>query len=143
VALWLGGEPIPLAEDEPKALLRRKGLEHEAAVLRHLEEVHGEKSVRIPTQGLSLTDRVLRTACAITECAPIIYQPALLSDDWVGFPDFLIRISNGDGQWAYRPDDAKLSRKATRDHVLQIGVYAELLNRSFGYPVAEGIIHCI
>ncbi len=39
------------------------------------------------------------------------------------------------------PEDAKLSRKAKGEYVLQLGIYAELLEALFGVPVQSGTVH--
>jgi uncharacterized protein len=139
-ALWLAGEPEPDPADETQALLWAKGLEHEAAVLAQLERAAGESAVHIPTEGHPIEERVALTQQAIEHGAPVIYQGALLSGRWIGFPDFLTRDTDAKAT-VYRPEDAKLSRKAKRDHLLQIGLYAELLNRTNGTPIVDGVIH--
>ncbi|MGA9796693.1 MAG: TM0106 family RecB-like putative nuclease [Rhizomicrobium sp.] len=139
-ALWLAGEPETDPADETQALLRTKGLEHEAAVLDRLEKAAGQNAVHIPTAGHTIEERIALTDRAIAEGIPIIYQGALLSDRWIGFPDFLTRDARAKDP-VYRPEDAKLSRKAKRDHLLQIGLYAELLHRTNGNPIADGVVH--
>ncbi|MBN9589020.1 MAG: hypothetical protein BGN85_00295 [Alphaproteobacteria bacterium 64-11] len=139
-ALWLAGEPETDPADETQALLWAKGLEHEAAVLARLEQTAGASAVHIPTEGLPIEERIGLTQRAVEQGASIIYQGALLSERWIGFPDFLTRDANVEAP-VYRPEDAKLSRKAKRDHLLQIGLYAELLNRTNGNPIADGVIH--
>jgi len=140
VALWLAGEAPSDPQDETQALLWKKGLEHEAAVLEKLEQRAGQRAVRIPTSGVSIEDRVRLTTDAIQQGAALIYQGALTAGRWIGFPDFLSRDGSG-GNGNYCPEDAKLSKKAKRDHVLQIAVYAQLLNRVVGVPISDGMIH--
>jgi uncharacterized protein len=137
-ALWLAGIK---AEDGPDAILqliRDKGFEHEAAVLARLEELHGPAE-RIPPDA-SLADRARLTREAIERKAALIYQGALSNEPWLGFPDFLVRT--GSSQTAgLAPEDAKLSRQAKGEHLIQLGIYAELLEALFGIPVRSGTIH--
>jgi hypothetical protein len=60
--------------------------------------------------------------------------------DWVGYPDFLVRTGS-DPSKSIEPEDAKLSRKAKGEYLLQLGIYAELLEASFEIPVQGGAIH--
>jgi predicted RecB family nuclease len=135
-ALWLGGiEPGEVA-DATLQLVRDKGYEHEARVLARLEKQHGPAE-RIPSDG-SLADRAKLTQEAIGRGATLIYQGALSRGDWLGYPDFLVRR---DTALAYAPEDAKLARKAKGEHILQLGIYADLLESALGAPVQSGTIH--
>ena len=123
-ALWLAGEPQTDPGDEALELIRQKGFEHEARVLAALEACHGP-AVRIATSG-DMDARIAQTASAIRDGAPFIYQAALSSGRWIGFPDFLVRRGSTGGKPAYQPEDAKLAKRAKPEHVLQLGVYAHL-----------------
>ncbi|WP_316225055.1 MULTISPECIES: TM0106 family RecB-like putative nuclease [unclassified Bradyrhizobium] len=137
-ALWLAGIKPAEDADATLQLIRDKGFEHEAAVLARLEERFGPAE-RIPSGG-SLADRTRLTREAIARGAKLIYQAALTKDAWLGYPDFLVR--NGDpGATTFEPEDAKLSRSAKGEYVLQLGIYAELLEELFGIPVQGGVIH--
>jgi predicted RecB family nuclease len=137
-ALWLAGIKPEGEVDATLQLIRDKGFEHEAAVLAQLEKLHGPAEV-IPPDG-SFSGRIRLTREAIERGAKLIYQGALSKDAWVGYPDFLLR--SGTAQSAtIEPEDAKLSRKAKGEHLLQLGIYAELLDSLFGIPVQNGAIH--
>lgn len=138
-ALWLDGVEPPDQDDPQLELVRSKGFEHEALVLAALEDTYG-KAVSITGKG-TLDHRVAETAAAISAEAPLIYQGALVSGRWVGFPDFLVRTIDRDGRARYEPEDAKLSRKAKAEHVLQLGIYAELIRQLTGSPAENGAIH--
>jgi uncharacterized protein len=140
-ALWLDGNEPPKGDaDESLALIRNKGFEHEAAVLQRLEDQHGP-AVRIPTW-LPMADRLRLTAEAIAEGAPLIYQATLRHDGWIGFPDFLMRASGaGGGAIAYEPHDAKLSRHAKAEHLIQLSLYAALLEATFDMLAYAGVLH--
>jgi uncharacterized protein len=109
-------------------------------VLARLEVAHGP-AARIPASGeASFAERARLTREAIVRGTALIYQGALAWEAWLGYPDFLVRT--GAAQAArYVPEDAKLAREAKGIHVLQLGVYAELLEALFGMPVAGGALH--
>ena len=138
-ALWLDGVKPPQMQDAALELVRAKGFEHEAEVLAQLESVHG-KAVSIADKA-PLEQRVAETKAAIAAGAPLIYQAAFANDRWVGFPDFLVRVEGADGAARYEPEDAKLARKAKAEHVLQLGIYAALLQEAEGVSVGQGAIH--
>jgi predicted RecB family nuclease len=124
--------------DQTLELLRKKGFEHEAAVLARLEQTSGA-AVRIPGEG-DLLARVAQTAEAIKEGAPLIYQGAVTHGSWQGFPDFLVRKAEGAG-FRFDPEDAKLARNAKGEYLLQLGIYAELLETMYGITVGGGTVH--
>ena len=116
-ALWLAGVKPAEDADATLQLIRDKGFEHEAAVLARLEERFGAAE-RIPSGG-SLADRTRLTREAIARGAKLIYQGALTKEAWVGYPDFLLQ--NGD-PGTFEPEDAKLSRSAKGEYMLQLGI---------------------
>ena len=138
-ALWLDGVPAPANEDASLDLVRTKGFEHEARVLDVLEQQYGP-AVSIPTSG-PMEVRVAATLAAIGNEAPLIYQAAFDNGRWVGLPDFLVRKASLTGGWVYIPEDAKLARRAKAEHVIQLGIYATLIEQATGMPVSDGVIH--
>lgn len=138
-ALWLADAAPDGATDATLELVRSKGFAHEAVVLSELERQCGP-AVCIADNG-SLEQRQADTLKALKEGAPLIYQGALSNGRWIGFPDFLVRRRTPEGGVTYEPEDAKLARKAKVEHVLQLGVYAELLQEIVGIPVTGGKIH--
>jgi predicted RecB family nuclease len=139
-SLWLEGVKPAERADDTIALVRRKGFEHEAVVLAALTAMHGP-AVEIDPDA-ALADRIARTHAAMAEGAPLIYQAALANDRWIGFPDFLVRGERGvDGTWQYAPEDAKLSKKAKAGYLVQLGVYAHLLQDHTGSVPTFGTIH--
>ncbi|MEH2500464.1 putative RecB family nuclease [Bradyrhizobium sp. AZCC 1678] len=137
-ALWLAGAEAP-APDATIELIRTKGFEHEARVLARLEAQYG-KAVHISASAPAV-EREAATRAAIAAQAPLIYQAALIHGHWIGFPDFLVRKPATGGAFVYEPEDAKLARKAKVEHLLQLGIYAELLGETHGIPVARGTLH--
>ena len=138
-SLWLDGVEPPDEDDASLELVRRKGFEHEARVLTALEADYG-KAVTISDKA-PLETRIAETSAAVAADAPLIYQAAFANDRWVGFPDFLIRKNRTDNAAHYEPEDAKLARKAKPEHLLQLGIYADLLRKTIKSPIAEGAIH--
>ena len=138
-ALWLDGVPAPANEDASLELVRTKGFEHEARVLTALEDQYGS-AVSIPTSG-PMEARVAATLTAIGNEAPLIYQAAFDNGRWVGLPDFLVRKASPFGGWVYVPEDAKLARRAKAEHVIQLGIYAALIEQATGVAVSDGVIH--
>jgi len=139
-ALWLAGvEPQP--EDNPSLeLVREKGFEHEARVLADLEALHGP-AVSIPAGG-PFSERLSLTAEAMAAGAPLIYQAAFANNRWVGYPDFLVRTGeDAAGRSLYEPEDAKLAHRAKAEHLIQLNVYARLIEEAGGGAPAQGAIH--
>ena len=137
-ALWLAGVKPQDQVDETLKLIREKGFAHEAVVLARLEEKYGA-AARIPDKG-SLAERTEATRQAIAAGAKLIYQGALSKDAWLGYPDFLVRAEVGD-KVVFAPEDAKLARRAKGEYLLQLGLYAELMEALYGVPVGPGVVH--
>ena len=123
------GEP----ESEPSAfdeVLHRLGLRHEREHLATL-------GTYLDLSTLSLPERFRRTADAIFNREPVLYQPAFqvtatfngVQTEVVGIPDFLIWDGNG-----YLIRDSKLSRRIDQENhpeiLLQIGAYGWLYEQS-------------
>jgi uncharacterized protein len=131
--------PAERGEDPQAALVIRKGHEHEAACLAALRERCGD-FVEIPTGALEA--RFAATVDAMQRGAPLIYQAALTAGSWLGYADFLVRIEEQCPCWAwsYEPWDAKLSRSARPEHLLQIAVYGDLLATVQGRSAGRGAL---
>jgi predicted RecB family nuclease len=137
-ALWLAGVKPDGLTDPTLDLIRKKGFGHEAEVLARLKSEHGAPA-EIPTD-VDYATREARTREAITSNAPLIYQAALVHGNWQGFPDFLVGYTDGE-EFRLDPEDAKLSRKPKGEHLLQLGLYAELLEQLYAIPVRGGTVH--
>lgn len=128
--------PVKLPPDDEQAvLLQEKGIVHERAYLARLRE-EGRTVCEIPDEG-SLAERVARTRAAMAEGPDVIYQGALHRGPWHGFSDFLLKapgVESRLGSYAYDIADTKLARAAKPKHVLQLSVYAELLEAVQGAP---------
>jgi uncharacterized protein len=135
-------EPMPLGPEEPLlALLQAKGIAHERRYLESLR-APGRNIVEIEANR-SLRDRVAKTRTAMASGADVIYQGALLDDQWQGYADFLVKAAGNSrlGAYLYEPVDTKLSLIAKPKHVLQLAVYAMLLGAEQG--VAPAAMHLV
>jgi predicted RecB family nuclease len=123
---------VTLPEDDAYTqLLQEKGLEHERALRERLKE-EGRAVVEIADGPLE--DRTAQTLEAMRAGAEVIYQGAFLSDPWHGYADFLMRVEGNSalGRYHYEPLDTKLAHSAKPKHILQLAVYADLLNAAQG-----------
>lgn len=121
----------PLArtkDDAQMQLIQQKGMEHEQHYLESLKK-SGLKVIEIPTTG-TLEKRVAMTRGAMRDGPDIIYQAALRNESWHGIADFLKRVEHPSdlGTYSYEPIDTKLSKHPSPYYVLQLCVYADLLN---------------
>ena len=117
----------PQWQDPIAAILRERGIEHEAAYLEHLRETRGTEVVAIPECGEA--EGLERTRAAMREGVPLIYQAPLGNGCWYGRADFLRRTETPSalGPWSYEVIDAKLATETRAGTVLQLCVYSELL----------------
>ena len=132
-AVWLDLQnqdtPLPRAqEDEGLLLLQEKGIEHEQQYLERLQE-QGLRVVSIQ-EDPELGIRIKQTLEAMRDGPDIIYQAVLLDPPWYGYADFLRRVDGPSvlGGYGYEVLDTKLARNPSVKHVMQIGLYSDLLN---------------
>ncbi|PBN43106.1 TM0106 family RecB-like putative nuclease [Sphingobium sp. D43FB] len=133
---------VAASDDEYAALLQQKGIEHERAYLRRLQE-EGRSVVEIASTG-PLEERADATRRAMQKGHDVIYQGAFLVGRWHGYSDFLIRRNDATsslGSYAYDVADTKLARSAKAKHVLQLCVYADMLTDVQG--VAPPAMHVV
>lgn len=121
----------PLNQDkvsESDKLLRQKGEEHEAAYLRQLKG-EGKTVAEIPKEDISIADRSRMTKEAMRKGADVVYQAALLGENWVGYADFLVKTNRPStlGGFSYEVTDTKLARHPKVKHLIQLGVYSDLV----------------
>ncbi len=122
---------------EDVAIIQDAGLIHEKAYLESLK-ASGNQVIEIPTTG-SIAERSDLTIKAMKTGAETIYQAALYSAPWHGYSDFLIRQKTPSnlGNYSYFPLDTKLKKTATADHLIQLGIYADLIESVQGVLPAE------
>lgn len=116
-----------LAEDDAMAVLvQQAGLEHEERFRARLADEGG--LVEIPVAA-SLAERARLTVEAMRQGGPAIFQAAFLQPPWSGFADFLIRVQEPSafGDWSYEPVDTKLARSPKASHLVQLGLYAQMI----------------
>ena len=126
-----GEGPEPGEDTDDAALLQQQGDAHEAA---HLEKLKSEgKSVLEITRGHLVSD-AQATRDAMAQGAEVIFQGALLSGNWGGWSDFLLRVDNPSTTqgFSYEVADTKLKRKPHPKHVLQLVLYSDLLTEVQG-----------
>ncbi len=139
-----GAITAPVEEDPERAVLTRRGLEHEAAYLATLQAV-GRQVVMIG--GGSLPSGVAETRRALAEGAEVIYQGAFLQPGrpaWRAHADFLTRVETPSrlGPFSYEPEDTKLAHRVRPSAVLQLCHYAEQLEAVQGAApewIAQGV----
>lgn len=126
--------PVTFAEDDENAvLLQEKGIEHERAYLQRLQD-EGRSVIEIAATG-TLEERADATRQAMHEGYEVIYQGAFLVGRWHGYSDFLLRRDDATsslGPYVYDVADTKLARSAKGKHVLQLCVYADMLEEVQG-----------
>src|SRR5690349_21004377 len=110
----------PSTRNEEAELVRRKGVEHEAAYLGTLR-----------AQGKSIAEIDLdhdweaaqeRTLAAMREGFDIVYQGVFTGGGWRGVADFLVRVDLlfALGPWSYEALDTKLARSSKPAYILQL-----------------------
>lgn len=125
--LHMRGEgPEPSEASEDAKLVSEHGLAHEKTYLERLQAT-GKEVVQIPR--MPFDDAVKVTEKAMWVGAEVIYQGALASSSWGGYPDFLERVEKPSafGAFAYEVVDTKLKRSVAPSHVLQLCLYSDLL----------------
>lgn len=113
-------------------ILRERGRRHEAAFVDHLRN-QGFSAVSIPGVDIA-PDAVASTRKAMAEGEQIIIQAALEHGRWSGRADILRRIEKPSalGAWSYEIIDTKLARETKGGTVLQLCLYADLLEQAQG-----------
>lgn len=127
-----GREPDPPRRAADTAeLVARKGDEFEQRHLEALRSEHGDALVEIETGpgNEKLMEAAARTREAMESGAPVVYQAAFVDSDWMGYVDFLERVEAPSelGDWSYEPADTKLARSLKPYFVIQLCLYADLI----------------
>ena len=134
------GERPHRREDLMVQLMQDRGDEHEQAHLERLR-ARGLRIVEIDKDGLTTPDRLraaeAATVAAMRDGADVIFQATFFDGRWRGHADFLYRVERPSpalGSWSYDIADTKLSRGVKGSAILQMCVYADLLERLQGIP---------
>ena len=118
-------------------LLQQKGDEHEASHLQSLKN-DGKTVAELPKHG-PLADRSKLTHDAMRRGVDVLYQATLLGKDWGGYADFLVKTNKPSdlGSYSYEATDTKLARHPQVKHLIQLGVYSNLLATSQGLQPSQ------
>lgn len=122
-------------------ILRERGHRHEQEFVQHLSD-QGLCSIVI--EGVDITDdAVAQTNDAMARGAEVIIQAALRHNRWSGRADILRRVEKPSdlGAWSYEIIDTKLARETKAGSVLQLCLYAYLLDQAQG--IAPEFIHVV
>lgn len=126
-----GQGPAPREDSDDAALLQKQGDAHEAAHLAKLK-ASGVSVVEIARSDLA--DNAQATRAVLAGGPQIVFQGALLGDNWGGWSDFLERVERPSnlGPFSYEVTDTKLKRRPHPKHVLQLVLYSDLLTQIQG-----------
>jgi len=118
----------PVRHDEVLDDLRERGRAHEQAYLAYLHA----QGLRIVGDEEGSTSEA--TLAAMHSGVDVIYQAALEHGVWSGRVDFLRKVNTPSdlGNWSYEPFDTKLARETKAGTILQLCVYAYLLEKIQG-----------
>ena len=127
-----GARSVPHRNDPFLEILQERGDRHEAAFVEHLE-VQGLSPVVIPGRGIDEA-AVTATLEAMRSGAEVITQAALTKGAWRGRIDVLRRVEvpSDLGAWSYEPIDTKLARETKGGTIIQLCLYAELVEAAQG-----------
>jgi len=113
-------------------ILARYGEQHETAILESYEK-DGRSVERVVTgPGEDRFRAALeQTLAAMRRGVDAIHQATLVGDGFGGYADFLERVARPSalGDWSYEVADAKLARATKGYFLVQLSVYAALLER--------------
>ncbi len=117
----------PYFPDPGVELLRKLGHAHEQRYFNQLIE-RGVEVFTVP-DGLSWSDAAVKTVEAMRAGAPAIYQASVLSNEWYGRADFLLRVETPSelGGWSYEVVETKLARSTKARALIQLCFYSELV----------------
>jgi predicted RecB family nuclease len=113
-------------------ILARYGEQHESAIL-DAYEASGRSVERVVTgPGEDRFRAALeQTLAAMRRGVDVIHQATLIGEGFGGYADFLERVQSPSslGDWSYEVADAKLARATKGYFLVQLSVYAALLER--------------
>jgi predicted RecB family nuclease len=120
-------------EDDEAKLLKDKGIEHERNYRDRL--IASGRTVTSIPDDLPLSACFEQSLAAMKRGDDVVYQAALLRDDWHGYVDFLIRVDGTStlGPHCYEVSDTKLAHSPKPQYVVQLCVYAYLLELAQGH----------
>jgi uncharacterized protein len=112
-------------------ILKRKGIEHEDALLAAYPAVVDARRIEGGDETGDPAKAAARTIDHMRAGEPVIYQAVFLHDSWLGYADFLERVDTPSelGRWSYEVVDAKLARAVRASAVVQLCEYSEHVTR--------------
>ena len=130
----------PIRNDPELELIRKRGFEHEQRFLARLRE-DGRDVTDLSSDELNTPDQLRQAASATLAAmrggADVIFQASFFDGRWRGHADFLLRRDDRPsalGSWSYDIADTKLAKRVKAAAILQMCVYADLLERLQGIP---------
>jgi predicted RecB family nuclease len=129
----------PCFADPTAELLARHGQEHESRYLQLLKKSH-DNVVEL-SRG-NFNEQVAQTIAAMKDGADVIYQGALTDEHWRGYSDFLVKTNTPSdlGNYSYNIEDTKLSAEVKGEAIMQLCIYAELVQHIQGRLPDEIVI---
>jgi predicted RecB family nuclease len=127
LAVTTGGRSAPTWHSPDTFVLQQRGMEHETAYLSHLE------AAGVVICDLSKIDNdskaLAETVAAMERGVSAIAQATFTDGCWFGRADVLMRVERASrlGSWSYEVYDCKLSRETKAATILQLSMYAELM----------------
>lgn len=134
LAVAEGSLAKPGSWDPLLEILRERGRRHEHEFVEHLRQ-EGLSVVQV--DGIDVIEEAVKqTQALMAEGQEIIVQAALQHGRWSGRADILRRVEKPSalGAWSYEIIDAKLARETKGGTILQLCLYADLLERMQGTP---------
>jgi len=149
------GDPTLKVEIHPLVkLLRESGVQYETKVIESLKEQHPDKKfIDIGLEQPLSEALFLQTQQAMRDGADYIYQGVVISGNFAGRPDLLVKTDGKSdfGNYHYVPMDIKLARvegtwddgkeKVNKDHLWQILFYGDILEKVQGVRPKGGYIY--
>ena len=139
----MGERAAPFLRPDPRLdALRERGFAHEDAYLKHLEAERGAFA-QVVDKALAPGAGVARTRALLAAGAEVIVQAVLVADPWRGRADVLLKTDTPSalGNWSYEVVDTKLARETQGATILQLCLYAQLLEQLQGVlPERIGVV---
>jgi uncharacterized protein len=130
----------PIRDDPELDLIRRRGFDHEQAYLGRLRD-EGRTVYEVERRDARTLDELRaaqdETVAAMRRGEEVIFQATFFDGRWRGHADFLTRRDDRPsdlGTWSYDVADTKLARRVKAAAIVQMCVYADLLERIQGIP---------
>lgn len=121
----------PHAHDVGAEALARRGEQHQRHMLDEFV-AEGMRVVSLTEPAHDYVTRAAATADALSNGVDVVYQGALIREDKLGLPDFLVRADLLGRSHGYEVVEAKLARSAKALAVLQAAFYSRLLFETLG-----------